>query len=204
LQDFAGHPNLEKGSNREDEMSTQTKDRPVTADELLQKPSDGFRYELVRGEIRKMTPAGGEHGRVGGNLMISLGGYVRAHRLGAVYLAETGFRLASDPDTVRAPDVSFIRSERVQALGVVRGYVPGAPDLAVEVVSPGDTYTEVGEKVLEWLDAGTRMVVVVDPWKRWVTVYHSRDDIHVLGEDDVLDGGDVVPGWTLPVKDLFS
>ncbi|MET0396185.1 MAG: Uma2 family endonuclease [Longimicrobiaceae bacterium] len=185
-------------------MSTQIKDRPVTADELLRMPDDGFRYELVRGEIRKMTPAGGEHGRVGGNLMISLGGYVRAHRLGAVYLAETGFRLASDPDTVRAPDVSFIRSERVQVLGVVRGYVPGAPDLAVEVVSPGDTYTEVGEKVLQWLDAGTRMVIVVDPWKRWVTVYHSRDDIHVLGEDDVLDGGDVVPGWSMQVGELFD
>lgn len=185
-------------------MSTQIKDRPVTADELLQIPSDGYRYELVRGEIRKMTPAGGEHGRVGGNLMISLGAYVRVHQLGAVYLAETGFRLASNPDTVRAPDVSFIRSERVQALGVVRGYVPGAPDLAVEVISPGDTYTEVGEKVLEWLDAGTRLVIVVDPWKRWVTVYHSRADIHVLGENDVLDGGDVVPGWTLPVKELFS
>jgi Uma2 family endonuclease len=185
-------------------MSTQTKDRLVTADELLRMPDDGFRYELVRGEIRKMTPAGGEHGRVGGNLMISLGGYARAHRLGAVYLAETGFRLASNPDTVRAPDVSFIRSERVQALGVVRGYLPDAPDLAVEVVSPGDTYTEVGEKVLEWLDAGTRMVIVVDPWKRWVTVYHSRDDIHVLGEDGVLDGGDVVPGWSMQVAELFD
>lgn len=185
-------------------MSTQIKDRPVTADELLRMPNDGFRYELVRGEIRKMTPAGGEHGRVGANLMIPLGAYVRAHRLGAVYLAETGFKLASDPDTVRAPDVSFIRSERVQALGVVRGYVPGPPDLAVEVVSPGDTYTEVGEKVLQWLDAGTRMVIVVDPWKRWVTVYHSRDDIHVLGEDGVLDGGDVVPGWSMQVGELFD
>lgn len=185
-------------------MSTQIKDRPVTADELLQMPSDGFRYELVRGEIRKMTPAGSEHGKVGGRLTVALGSYVLAHGLGEVYLAETGFRLASDPDTVRAPDISFIRSERVQALGIVRSYVPGAPDLAVEVVSPGDTYTEVGAKVLEWLDAGTRLVIVVDPWKRWVTVYHSRDDIHVLSEDDVLDGGEVVPGWTMPVRSLFA
>lgn len=185
-------------------MSTQIKDRPVTADELLRMPSDGYRYELVEGEIRKMTPAGGEHGRVGGNLMISLGGYARAHQLGAVYLAETGFKLASNPDTVRAPDVSFVRGERVQALGLVRGYMPGAPDLAVEVVSPGDTFTEVGEKVLQWLDAGTRMVMVVDPWKRWVTVYHSRDDIRVLGEGDTLDGGDVVAGWSMRVAELFG
>lgn len=185
-------------------MSTQVRAAQVTADELLRLPDDGNRYELVRGEVRRMTPAGGEHGRVAVNVTLSLGAHVRSHRLGAVYAAETGFKLASDPDTVRAPDVAFVRSDRVAALGVVRGYMPGAPDLAVEVVSPGDTYSEVGEKVLEWLDAGSRIVLVVDPWKRVVTEYRSRDEIRVLREGDVLSGADVVPGWEVRVGDLFA
>ncbi|HEU0079432.1 MAG TPA: Uma2 family endonuclease [Longimicrobiaceae bacterium] len=185
-------------------MSTQIKDRPVTADELLRMPDDGFRYELVQGEIRKMTPAGGQHGRIALKIGSSLLQHVEERQLGAAYGAETGFKLATNPDTVRAPDLAFLSRERAEAVGEVQGYVPGAPDLAVEVVSPGDTYGEVEEKVLEWLDAGTRMVVVVNPRRRTAVVYHSRDDIHVLSDEDVLDGGDVVPGWTLPVKSLFA
>lgn len=183
-------------------MSTQV--QPVTAEELLRMPDDGFRYELVEGEVRKMTPAGGEHGRIALNVGYFLKDHVRANGLGTVYAAETGFKVASDPDTVRAPDVAFVRKERADAMGTIQGYLPGAPDLAVEVISPGDTYSEVEEKVLEWLDAGARMVLVVDPRKGTATAYLSRDDIRVLSEDDVLDGGDVVPGWKVPVKELFT
>ena len=150
-----------------------------------------------------MTPAGHHHGRVAINLTTPLDQHVRAHRLGVVFAAETGFRLESDPDTVRAPDVAFIQRERAEKVGDGDGYWPGAPDLAVEVVSPGDSFGEVEEKVFDWLDAGCRMVVVVNPRKRTATVYRSRSDIAVLTEGDELDGGDVVPGWRLPVRELF-
>lgn len=176
----------------------------TTAEDLLRMPDDGFRYELVRGELRKMAAAGHQHGRIIINITTPLDQHVRAHDLGTVYAAETGFKLASDPDTVRAPDVAFIRRERVGAVGDAGGYWPGAPDLAVEVISPGDTYTEVEEKIFDWLDAGTRMVMVVNPRRRLVTVYRSLAGIIILTENDTLDGGDVVPGWTLPVRDVFA
>jgi Uma2 family endonuclease len=121
-----------------------------------------------------------------------------------VYAAETGFKLASNPDVVRAPDVAFIRRERVEAVGDVEGYWPGAPDLAVEVVAPSDTHAEVQEKVFDWLEAGTHMVILVMPRQRCVTVYRSLTSVIVLTDHDMLDGGDVVPGWEIPVRNLFS
>jgi Uma2 family endonuclease len=174
----------------------------ITAEDLLRMPADGFRYELVRGELRKMTPAGHQHGRIAINITTPLAQHVRAHNLGVVYAAETGFRLATDPDTVRAPDVAFIRRDRVEAVGDTEGYWPGAPDLAVEVISPSDTYTEVEEKIFDWLDAGVRLVIAANPRQHTVTVYRSRADIVLLTEDDTLDG-DVVPGWILPVREVF-
>jgi Uma2 family endonuclease len=175
----------------------------VTAEDLLHIPDNGFRYELVRGELKKMAPAGHRHGRIAINVTTPLDQHVRAHNLGVVYAAETGFKLASNPDVVRAPDVAFIRRERVEEVGDVEGYWPGAPDLAVEVVSPSDTYADVQEKVFDWLEAGARMVIVVMPRRRSVTVYRALNDIIVLTENDSLDGGDVVPGWTMSIKDLF-
>ena len=175
----------------------------ITADELLQMKDDGFRYELVRGELIKMSPAGHQHGRIALNFTTPLDQFVRANQLGAVYAAETGFKLAADPDVVRAPDAAFIRRERVEAVGRTEGFWPGAPDLAAEVVSPGDTYAEVQDKVADWLDAGTRLVVVVNPSTQTVALYRSRSDIRILTMDDVLNGGDIVPNWTLPVRDIF-
>lgn len=182
-------------------MSTIT--QPVTAKELLQMPDDGFRYELVRGELRKMVPAGHLHGRIAMNFSTPLDQYVRAHNLGTVYAAETGFQLTSNPDTVRAPDVAFIRRERVEAVGKVEGYWPGAPDLAVEVISPHDRYAEVEEKVFDWLEAGTQMVIVLNPHQRTATIYRSLTAIVILTERDTLRGGEVVPGWMIPVRDFF-
>src|SRR5918999_1116101 len=132
----------------------------MTAEDLLRLPDDGFRYELIRGELRKMAPAGFLHGRIAIKLSTSLDQHVTNRNLGVVCAAETGFKLASDPDVVRAPDVAFIRRERVEEVGNVEGYWPGAPDLAVEVVSPSDTYTDVQEKVFDWLEAGARMIIV--------------------------------------------
>ena len=176
----------------------------ITAEELLQQPDDGFRYELVKGELVKMAPAGSEHGKLAMRVGWRLAQHVESQNLGNVYAAETGFQLASNPDTVRAPDVAFVRQERVAEAGEVRGFWPGAPDLAVEVVSPGDTYAEVEDKVLDWLDAGTLMVAVVNPRQRTVTIYRSRADIVILTRDDLLDGNNVVPGWILPIRELFE
>lgn len=177
--------------------------RPATADELLRTPDDGLRRELVRGEVREMTPAGFDHGMIAMRIGSRLHQHVEANGLGVVCAAETGFKIESDPDTVRAPDAAFIRRERLGEVGSPRGFWPGAPDLVVEVVSPGDSYGEVEEKVLDWLSAGCRMVVVVNPQRRTATVYRSRTDIAVLAEGDELDGGDVVPGWRLPVREIF-
>lgn len=178
--------------------------QPVTADDLLHMPNDGFRYELINGELHQMAPAGFEHGKTAVKVTLSLAQYVYAHTLGEVCTAETGFRIASDPDTVRAPDAAFIIRERVEAAGDVKGYWPGAPDLVVEVISPNDLYTEVEEKVADWLRAGTRMVIVVNPRRRSVNLYRPAADVRVLTENDTLDGGDVVPGWMLPVRDMFA
>jgi Uma2 family endonuclease len=137
---------------------------------------------------------------IGGSLL----SHVTAKRLGKVYAAETGFLITSDPDTVRAPDVAFVRRERLEEIGEVEGYWPGAPDLVVEVISPNDRFTEVEEKVFDWLEAGAAMVVTVNPKKRTATVYRANDDIVVLTEQDVLRGGDVVAGWEMRVEDMFG
>ncbi|HEX2060793.1 MAG TPA: Uma2 family endonuclease [Thermoanaerobaculia bacterium] len=169
-----------------------------TADELLRMPDDGFRYELVRGELRKTSPAGGQHGRIAARILIRLGSHVEQHALGVTYSSETGFILGRNPDSVRAPDVAFVSRERVVD---VTGYIPGPPDLAVEVVSPNDSYSEVREKTREWLRAGTRAVVVVDGAKHLVEL-HRRDRIDVV--EDVLEIEDIVPGWKLPVTQIFE
>jgi Uma2 family endonuclease len=180
-----------------------TETRAVTADELWRMPNDGARYELVRGEVIRMAPAGQRHGRIAMNIATSLNGSVRAQRLGVVYAAETGFLLASAPDTVRAPDVAFVSRERLAQRGEVEGYWPGAPDLVVEVISPADRYADVEDKVFDWLDAGVRLVVV-NPRKQVVTLYRSLSQITVLGLGAKIDAPEIIPGWALPVEDVFQ
>ena len=177
--------------------------RQATVEELLYMPDDGFRYELVQGELRRMAPAGNVNGRIAINVGTSLNNHVRAHNLGIVYAAETGFKLTRNPDTVRAPDAAFVSRAHTEVIGEVEGYWPEAPDLAIEVISPGDSYVDVEEKVFDWLEAGTKMVVTINPRKRSATVYRSLVDITVLTEMDVLDGGDVVLGFRLAVQEIF-
>jgi len=175
-----------------------------TADELLHMPDDGYRYELVKGELLRTAPAGSEHGVTVVDITLPLALFVKAHHLGIVFGAETGFKIACDPDTVRAPDVAFIHRDRIPGSGIPKSFWPGAPDLAAEVVSPGDTYTEVEDKVYEWLDAGTRMVIVANPRNRTLKVYRSRTEVTLLSESDELGGGDVVSGFKVAVSELFS
>ena len=176
----------------------------MTAAELMALPDDGLRYELVRGELRKMPPAGAEHGELSLDIGASLSTYVKAHNLGKAFGAETGFLIGSDPDHVLAPDASFVRQERVAAAGRVTGYWPGPPDLAVEVISPSDRYTEVAEKVADWLAAGVQLVILVDPRRRSVTLHAPGQAPVTLTEQDTLDGSPVVPGWQLPIRDIFA
>jgi Uma2 family endonuclease len=176
----------------------------MTADELLAMPVDNFRYELVKGELIRMSPTGGEHGTIAATLTVIVGYFVREKKLGLVFGAETGFKIAFDPDTVRAPDFAFVSRERIPESGIPKGYWVGAPDLAVEVVSPGDIYGEIEDKVLAWLDAGVRMVIVVNPRRRSSTVYCSRTDVKILSENDELSGEDVLPGFVCKVSDFFT
>ena len=178
--------------------------KPMTADELLEMPDDGYRYELVKGELIRMPPPGDEHGEVTMELAGPLHRHVKQNNLGKVYAAETGFKLESDPDTVRAPDIAFVRREVVEKTGRLKSYRSGAPDLVVKVLSPSDTIGKVEEKVPQWLEAGARMVWVVSPKLRTVTVYRSLTDIVVLTEKDTLDGGHVVPGFQIRVAEIFS
>jgi len=175
-----------------------------TAEELLRMPDDGSRYELVRGELRRMAPAGNRHGYIVGEIFAELRNYVKANDLGRTYAAETGFKVASNPDTVLAPDAAFVSRERVDKTGPTEGYWPGAPDLAVEVVSQNDTHSEVVEKALVWLESGSRMVLVADPGNRTLSVYRSPRDVSVLRQGETADGGDVVPGWKLSVAQFFE
>jgi Uma2 family endonuclease len=170
----------------------------MTADELLRLPDDGWRYELVQGELRRMSPAGGVHGHIAARLIASLINHVEENGLGHVYASETGFRIARDPDTVRAPDAAVVRSERVVETA---GFIEGVPDAAFEVTSPNDRYSQIEEKTLEWLRAGTRVVVVVDPATKSVRIHRLEGAINA---DTTLAVEDVIPGWKLQLAKLFA
>ncbi len=175
----------------------------ITADELLHMPDNGMRRELVAGELKEMTPSGHEHGFVTLHMSGPLYAFVMEKNLGAVFAAETGFILATDPDTVRAPDVAFVVRDRYSSLSKTRGFFPGPPDLAVEVISPSDTYSEVEEKVEAWLNAGCRVVVVVNPRNRTLKVYRSPTDVSLLTLADTFRCADLLPGFELPVSKIF-
>ena len=177
--------------------------RLLTADDLLTLPDDGMRHELVDGALRVYPPPGARHGHTHGAVFALLRAHVTAHGLGETFV-ETGFVLKRDPDVVRAPDVSFLRADRVPVDGLPDGYIDGPPDLAVEVISPSDTLYEVEDKIAQYLAAGTRLAWVVNPRRRTVAVHAPGAPVHVLGGDDTLDGGDVVPGFRCAVREFTA
>ena len=174
----------------------------MTAEELLRLNLPNKRTELVKGVLVVREPAGYRHGAVAMNLTLALGNFVQAHALGRLLAAETGFKLLSNPDTVRAPDVAFIRSDRIPEPPPA-GFAVMAPDLAVEVLSPDDRPGAVLEKVGDWLNAGVRLVWVVDPMRTLARVYRVDGTETVLAAGDALSGEDVLPGFTCPLADLL-
>ena len=177
----------------------------MTADELLAIPRDGMRRRLIEGELIEMQPAGFFHGVTSNFLGTYLTVFVQEHDSGIVTTAETGFKVATNPDTVLAPDVGFVAKNRLPAdLSTLAGFFPGAPDLAVEVVSPGDTYGEVETKVARYLDAGTQLIWIVRPKQRRVEVHRADETSTLLSLPDTLSGESVVPGFNLAIARIFG
>ena len=174
----------------------------LTAEDLLALP-DHQRGELIEGVLRPMPPANFDHFNDTGRLILRVGAFVEAHGLGVVG-AEGGFRLRRDPDTVLAPDVAYVRQERLPPPGQRAGFPDLAPDLVVEVLSPSNTPAEVARKVAIYLAAGTELVWVVDRPRQSVTVHRAGRPQRTLGLGDVLEGEDVLPGFGLPLAELFA
>ena len=167
----------------------------MTADELLHASIPDKRTELVRGALIVREPAGYRHGRIAGELTLLLAQHAKAAGLGQIVSAETGFRLRTNPDTVRAPDIGFIQRDRLPD-PQTRGFPVLSPDLVVEVLSPDDRPGETLAKIGDWLEAGARLVWVIDPERRLARVYRLDGTESILGAEDTLDGEDVVAGFT--------
>ncbi len=176
---------------------------PLTAEELVSLPDNGQRCELVAGVLHMMSPAGGRHGRIAGKLFLRVGNHVEQRKLGETFAAETGFLLQRNPDTVRAPDVSFVSHQRLGDLADYAGFLPLAPDMVAEVVSPSDESSEVEAKATAWLQAGVRVVLVVDPQTSSIREYRSPDQIRVY-RDGVIELGDILADFRLDVAELFG
>lgn len=174
---------------------------PVTVEEFSRLPDNGMRRELVRGEVREMPPPRSRHGFLTNRIQVLLSNFARGRKLGHV-LAEMGFLIEHDPDTVRAPDCAFVRADRIPS-PFPDEYFPFAPDLAVETLSPGDRPKEVREKVEGWIRSGARVVWVLDPERRKVTIHKPGSTPRILGEGDILEGEDLLQGFRIPVSELF-
>ena len=175
----------------------------MTAEQLLTLDLPNKSTELVRGRLVVREPPSTYHGRVQGLLHVLVGSYVLNHRLGAVFGQDTGFKIASDPDTVRAPDLAFVHRDRVERIGR-RGYAALAPDLATEILSPDDSPGEVLRKVGEWLDAGVAIVWVIDPDRRLASVYRRDGSVSAVSPDGRLEGESVLPGFACALSEVFE
>lgn len=174
----------------------------TTAEELLSAASDLGPCELVRGELIMMSPGKGRHGAVEARILGGLIAFVRANELGEVFGSSAGYILSRDPDTVRQPDVSFLTTERLKDQDL-DAFLEGAPNLAVEVLSPSNTVAEMHLKMEEYFGAGCRVMWVVDPLRRSVIIYRPGASPTILAENDTLTEEEVLPGFSLPVREIF-
>ena len=183
-------------------MST-TSTALMTAEELLQLPDDDLRYELINGELITMPPPGFPHGRITLRLMVPLGQFVWDHDLGEVY-DYAGFQLTVNPDTVLGPDAAFVSKGRLHEAKEDRGYWPGPPDIAVEVLSPSDRPSRVATRISLWFSSGVKQLWIVNQKDRTVTVYRSPEDATAFSGSDYLEAQDLLPGFRLSLDRIFS
>ncbi len=174
----------------------------MTAEEILTLEIPGKSTELVRGHLVVREPPSTYHGITAAKLLYLVAHHVFQNNLGEVAGQDTGFHIFANPDTVRAPDVAFIRKERCGKI-TPRGYAKLAPDLAVEIVSPGDRAGEVLAKVGDWLEGGASLIWVIDPERRTAQVYRADGTVALIGSDGALDGEDVLPGWRCALEELL-
>lgn len=184
-------------------MAIATKSQVWTDAEFMALADDGQGYELVNGEVVAMGNSGMEHGYLACLLVAELMAFVRQHRLGVVCDSSTAFTLKNG--NKRSPDIAFIAAERLKGLRrPVRGFWEGAPDLVVEILSPGNTVEEMHTKIVEYFANGTRLLWKIDPHERCVLVYHRVEPDQLLTMGDQLTGEDVVPGFEMAIADLFA
>ena len=174
----------------------------MTAEELARTSIPDKQVELIRGRLVVREPPSTHHGAVAGNVAYELSVFVREKKLGQVFPQDTGFKIASDPDTVRGPDVAFVSKERLDRIPE-EGYADLVPDLVVEVVSPGDRPGEVLAKIGDWLEACARCSWLIDPRRREARISNADGSVSVTGEGGSLDGGDVLPGFTCPLRAIL-
>ncbi|MEZ2235074.1 Uma2 family endonuclease [Microcoleus sp.] len=188
----------------QNQLETPAEEKVWTDAEFMALNRDGHRYEIVNGELIDMGNRSAKHGYVCSILMILLGGYVRIQKLGAMFDSSTAFKMKSG--NKRSPDVSFMAKERLQGLEELPdGFLEGAPDLAVEILSPSNTVAEIHNKLVEYFENGARLVWVINPKEKYVLVYRSsQEPDRLLKSADSLDGEEIVSGFTLPVAELFQ
>ena len=176
----------------------------MTPEEFLEYPLEDMKAELVRGELRVSPPGGGPHGFAGGRLIFRLAMFVEPRNLGRVLGDGIGYQLMQLLRTVRVPDDSFVRADRLPAEGIGRGLLKFAPDIAIEVLSPSETASELQEKLDDYRVSGTSLVWVVDSVRRSVMIVSQTEPLKLLHDSDTLDGGSVLPGFSCAVIDIFE
>ncbi|MGH2584671.1 MAG: Uma2 family endonuclease [Dehalococcoidia bacterium] len=185
-------------------MGTPPDPELMTAEDLLRLPEDGNRYELSRGTLIVLSLASYWSSMAAAAIASKVGTFVRDHRLGVVAGADGGMLLERDPDTLRAPAVSFARRDRIPVDLKRGGFICVAPDLAIEVLSPSDRMVEVNRTIRDYFLAGTRLVWVIDPDDRSALVYHADRPVEIVGPDGTIDGENVLPGFSLLLAELWS
>jgi len=175
----------------------------MTAEELFEWVN-GRRGELIKGEFIEMSPSGGTHGKLSSRIARILGNFIEENNLGESFGAETGFILFRDPDTVRAPDFAFISKDRLSLIEEFDKFISIPPDLAVEIISPHDRWPDVEDKISDYFSAGVSLVWIINPKPQAVQVYRSPSQISLLSGADVLQGDDVLPGFSIPVERIFA